>query len=146
VNITENIALDLIDRIYRAAAEREEWTSFCSALAVAVGGAAVAVNLEHPRPGEKGLAYSTGFDPAYRESFRRHYFALEPWEEPNSQLPVGALAFGAHLVPDEVVLRLDEAPGVPGWPDTGRGDRYSWVGPLLPRRLPARGGARVREQ
>jgi PAS domain-containing protein len=107
VNLTENIALDLIDRIYRAAAKREAWANFCSALAVAVGGAAVAINLEHPRPGEKGLAHSTGFDPAYRESFRSHYFAIEPWEEPTSQLPVGALAFGAHLVPDEVVLRSE---------------------------------------
>ena len=107
MKVTENIALDLIDRIYRAAAGREEWTGFCSALATAVGGAAVAINLEHPRPGEKGLAYSTGFDPAYRESFRRHYFALEPWEETTSQLPVGALAWGAHLVPDEVVLRSE---------------------------------------
>ncbi len=105
MNVDEKIAFDLIDRIYRAAAEREEWTGFCSALGVAVGGAAVAINLEHPRPGEKGLAYSTGFDPAYRESFRSHYFALEPWEKPTSQLPVGALAFGAHLVPDAVVLR-----------------------------------------
>jgi hypothetical protein len=103
VNVTESIALDLIDRIYRAAAEREEWTGFCSALAVAVGGGAVAINLEHPRPGEKGLAYSVGFDPAYRQSFRSHYFALEPWEERTSRLPGGALAWGAHLVPDERV-------------------------------------------
>jgi hypothetical protein len=100
-------ALDLIDRIYRAAAERRQWTCFCSGLGDALGGGAVAINLEFPRPGERGLAYSTGFDPAYRESFRTHYFALEPWEEPTSMLPVGALAFGAHLVPDEVVLRSE---------------------------------------
>jgi PAS domain-containing protein len=107
VDCTENIALDLIDRIHRAASQREEWTDFCSALGIALGGAAVAINLEHPRPGEKGLAYSTGFDPAYRASFRTHYFAIEPWEEPTSRLPVGALAFGAHLVPDEVVLQSE---------------------------------------
>lgn len=104
---TENAVLDLIDRIYRAAARREEWTAFCSALGTALGGGAVAINLEFPTPGEKGLAYSTGFDPAFRESFRTHYFALEPWEEPTAKLPVGALAFGAHLVPDEVVLQSE---------------------------------------
>jgi PAS domain-containing protein len=104
VNFTESIALDLTDRIYRAASQREAWSDFCSALGVALGGAAVAINLEHPTPGEKGLAYSTGFDPAYRASFRSHYFAIEPWEEATSRLPVGALAFGEHLVPDEVVL------------------------------------------
>ena len=38
VNFSESIAFDLIDRIYRAAAEREQWTGFCSALGVAVGG------------------------------------------------------------------------------------------------------------
>jgi PAS domain-containing protein len=107
VDCTESIALDLTDRIYRAASQREEWTGFCSALGVALGGAAVAINLEHPRPGEKGLAYSTGFDPAYRASFRTHYFAIEPWEEATSRLPVGALAFGAHLVPDEVILHSE---------------------------------------
>ena len=104
---TEKTALDLIDRIFRAAARREEWTSFCSALGTALGGAAVAINLEFPKPGEKGLAFSTGFDPAFRESFRSHYFALEPWEEPFARLPVGALAFGGHLVPDEVALRSE---------------------------------------
>jgi PAS domain-containing protein len=104
---TESIALDLTDRIYRAATQRKEWTGFCSALGVALGGAAVAINLEFPRPGEKGLSYSTGFDPAYVASFRSHYFALEPWEIPTARLPVGALAFGAHLVPDEVVLRSE---------------------------------------
>jgi len=107
LNVDGNVAFDLIDRIYRAALVREEWTGFCSTLAAAVGGAAVAVTLEHPRRGEKGLAYSTGFDPAYRESFRIHYFALEPWEGMTSRLPIGALAFGAHLVPDEVVLRSE---------------------------------------
>jgi len=107
VNVTESTALDLIDRIYRAALVREEWTGFCSALATAVGGAAVAINLEHPRLGEKGLAYSTGFDPAYRESFRSHYFTLEPWEAATARLPVGALAFGAHLVPDQDVLESE---------------------------------------
>jgi PAS domain-containing protein len=107
LNVDGSIALDLIDRIYRAALVREEWTGCCSALAAAVGGAAVAINVEYPRPGEKGLAFSTGFDPAYRESFRLHHFALEPWEEMTSRLPIGALAFGAHLVPDEVVLRSE---------------------------------------
>jgi len=107
MGIAESTALDLIDRIYRAALVREEWTGFCSALATAVGGGSVAINLEHPKLGEKGLAYSTGFDPAYRESFRSHYFALEPWETPTSRLPMGALAFGAHLVPDEDVLRSE---------------------------------------
>lgn len=104
---TENTALDLTDRIYRAATRREEWTCFCSALGTALGGGAVAINLEFPRAGEKGLAYSTGFDPDYRESFRSHYFALEPWEEPTEKLPVGALAFGEHLVPDEVVFQSE---------------------------------------
>lgn len=103
--VTGKIALDLIDRIYLAAAEREQWTAFCSALSTALGGAAVGISLEHPRPGEKGIGYCTGFDPAYCESFRARYHLLSPWEEPVSRLPVGALAFGAHLVPDEVALR-----------------------------------------
>jgi len=144
VNITEKVALDLIDRIYRSSAEREEWTGFCSALAVAVGGAAVAINLEHPRPGEKGLAYSTGFDPAYRESFRSHYFALEPWEEPTSQLPVGALAFGALLVPDQEVLRSEyyndwmKPQGFVAGPTVGgvigvQGDARSYLGVYRPK-------------
>jgi PAS domain-containing protein len=104
---TNSATVNLIERISRSAAQRREWTGFCSALAEALGGAAVAINLEHPRPGEVGLAYSTGFDPAYRASFRTHYFALEPWEQPMSQLPVGAMGFGAHLVPERDVLRSE---------------------------------------
>jgi hypothetical protein len=104
---TGRTALDLIDQIYLAAAEREQWTGFCSALSAALGGAAVGVSLEHPRPGEKGIGYGIGFDPAYCQSFRTRYYALSPWEEPLASLPVGALAFGAHLVPDEVALRSE---------------------------------------
>ncbi len=101
-------ALHLVERIYAAAVDPEEWWAVSGSLSEAFGDAAVGIALQLPGfPGSALIYVSEGFLPAYRNSFVVHLARGLPWQEARTHNFLGRFGLANEVFPDAEVAETD---------------------------------------
>jgi DNA-binding CsgD family transcriptional regulator len=91
-----------VDRIYRAALAPEQWPEFLEGLRCHLRLASVSLVFRHPGEDDRGIITSVGADEHYGDTYRSHYYKLNPW------LPWGQVAQEGRAVLADSVLPQSE--------------------------------------
>jgi DNA-binding CsgD family transcriptional regulator len=112
--IEEPVMLDLVGRIYEAAAEPDRWPGFMQAFARAVDAEGVVLWLHDFADGSASfdgsgasLACFTGFDPAAIGSYAEHYSGVNVWAKNEDKLTSGSVVTSSMLYPDAELVRSE---------------------------------------
>lgn len=112
--IDEPVVLDLVGRIYEAAAEPERWPDFIQAFGRAVNAEGVVLWLHDFKDGSAdfngtgtSLACFTGFDPAAIGSYAEHYSGVNVWAKNEDKLQAGSAVTSSMLYPDADLVRTE---------------------------------------
>ena len=96
----EQIALQLIERIYQAALDAALWTVFVSELSQAYDGATVGFALQMPGSRTGGVMYGVGFQESYDERFAKLLPKGMPWDEARSRHWIERFGLATEVVTD----------------------------------------------
>lgn len=112
--IDESVVLDLVGRIYEAAAEPERWPGFMEAFGRAVSAEGVVLWLHDFKDGSAdfdgsgaSLACFTGFDPAAIGCYAAHYSGVNVWTQNEDKLPAGSVVTSSMLYADADLVRTE---------------------------------------
>jgi len=112
--INEPMLLDLVGRIYEAAADPDRWPEFMVAFARAVNAEGVVLWLHDFADGSASfdgsgasLACFTGFDPAAIGSYGAHYSGVNVWVKNEDKLTSGSVVTSSMLYPDAELVRSE---------------------------------------
>jgi DNA-binding CsgD family transcriptional regulator len=103
----EQIALQLIERIYQAALDPSLWDVFVSELSQAYDNATAGFALQMPGSHIGSVMYGVGFQPSYGERFARHMAKGLPWDEARSRHWVGRFGLAADAIPDAEIAKSE---------------------------------------
>jgi hypothetical protein len=78
----EEVARDLISRIYAAALDASLWTRFAEGLAEAIEGAGVSVYLSMQESNQQPLLFPGGYKPDRTPGFNKRFVMDNPWRTP----------------------------------------------------------------
>jgi DNA-binding CsgD family transcriptional regulator len=78
----EEVARELINRIYAAAMDASLWTRFAEGLAEAIGGAGVSVYLSMQEPNQEPLYFRGGYESDRTPRFKERFVMDNPWRAP----------------------------------------------------------------
>lgn len=112
--IDETVLLDLVGRIYEAAAELDRWPGFMEAFGRVVDASGVVLWLHDFADGSanfdgsgNSLACFTGFDPEAVASYAAHYSHVNVWAQNEDKLCSGSVVTSAMLYPDADLVRTE---------------------------------------
>jgi DNA-binding CsgD family transcriptional regulator/PAS domain-containing protein len=100
-------ALDLVPRVYEAAAHPEAWDPFLEDLARRMRGSVPALFLVEPESGATLLERAPALDPAWQRAYADHYQRVDLRRRALNRRPEGTVIAGHALLPDEVLERSE---------------------------------------
>jgi len=100
-------ALDLVPRVYEAAARPEAWDPFLEDLARRMRGAVPVLFLIEPETGASLLERAPSLDPGWQRAYEDHYHRVDLRRRELNRRPEGTVSAGHALVPDDVLERSE---------------------------------------
>ena len=105
---SESIILKLIDLIYSAAGDAENWPVLLERLALTLGGTIGTIHHQTADLAESNFSSSWNVDPAYINEYTSHYGRVNLWISHRKELvQQGRVNTAQMLVPDEIMLRSE---------------------------------------
>ncbi len=99
--------LDLVPRVYEAAAHPEGWDSLLEDVARSMRGTAPGLFLLEPESGAALLERAPALDPGWQRAYDDHYHRVDLRRKALNGRPEGTVSAGHALVPDEVLERSE---------------------------------------
>lgn len=106
--------LDLVGKVYEAAAESQRWPLFLAAFAKATGSEGTVLWLHNltdssarMHGADISFACDVGFAPGFIASYAQHYTRLNPWVRSFDALPEGSTAHSSAIYPDTHLRRSE---------------------------------------
>ena len=96
--------MHLVERVYDAAVDPKAWSDFVEDLEAALGDVAVVLSTPHPSCGDLGEIYAPSLHPDFVRSYRKRFFALDPWTPALERTPSGSCGLDASAAPSEQEL------------------------------------------
>lgn len=94
---TENKALALIEPIYAAATDRQQWSHLIEAISNAVGGQGGMLRLIDYSNREVGFFETLGYETRFTQAYRDYYIAIDPLRGYFENSPVGTISLASQL-------------------------------------------------
>jgi DNA-binding CsgD family transcriptional regulator/PAS domain-containing protein len=95
--LRERVLIQLIDELYDAAWRTEAWSPWLEKLGDALGGGAVALHLDFPRPDEPGWQATNPGLEATLSSYREHFASVDPHVAPMGHAVIGKVGSGEDI-------------------------------------------------
>ena len=96
--LSDRMVLDLVEHIYAAGCDPEQWKTFVDRVHDAVPGSAFSVHLSIEGTALTGSA--AGIPPEQVESYFAHYHTINPYNDLFRKIPVGQVHTVSGLVPE----------------------------------------------
>ena len=97
----------LIDHVYAAALQDEEWPHFLVAFTRVVGHCRVMLHGHDTRTNRNLGFVDAAYEGAHLDSFRRHYSRINPWLARVATMPVGTVQISEAILPRDTLLTTE---------------------------------------